>query len=216
MDDEQQDEIPQDIDDEMRDLLDKLDRDEENIVDHLEGVILPIRDSSPPLTVTPNTDSTIQPGLPLANTLVATDLRSSDDQIQTPQILEETIPIVDLRKQFEQFDVVTDEILQGTRSDRQETQDTIVLLRTEVDKAIAAHKDPARMYVDNLVKALEVKATINQTAVKMMEAKAKLLAATKGGVTIQTNIQTNMGSSAVDPQLTDLLANNELGDDDRF
>jgi len=66
------------------------------------------------------------------------------------------------------------------------------------------------MWVDALVKAVEVKAGINSTAVKMVEANVKLLAATQSG--IQINQQINTGASS---SLEEILSD-PIGDDDEF
>ena len=59
----------------------------------------------------------------------------------------------------------------------------------ENDDAIQKGREPARMFVDGLVKAIEVKANVNMTAVKMMEANSKMLAAIKASGGIQVNNQ---------------------------
>ncbi len=103
-------------------------------------------------------------------------------------------PLVDVRKYFDRLDGVTDEILNACRSDRQETQDVISMLRHEIEQSLNQNKDPARMFVDGLVKAIEVKANINMTAVKMMEANSKMLAAIKASTNVQVNNQqVNLG-----------------------
>src|SRR6185436_14193794 len=120
-------------------------------------------------------------------------------------------PAVDVIKYHERLDAVTDEILNACRADRQESQDVINLYRGAIDNANLAGRDPARMYVDGLVKAIEVKSNINMTAVKVLEANAKMLAATKaGGTLIQNNINQTNGSSDVDLQ----RVLDKLGDDD--
>jgi hypothetical protein len=43
------------------------------------------------------------------------------------------------------------------------------------------------MFVDGLVKALEVKSNVNMTAVKALEATAKMIATTKAGSSVQVN-----------------------------
>jgi hypothetical protein len=85
------------------------------------------------------------------------------------------------------MDGVTQEVLQACQSDRQEAQDVINMLRQQIDNAHNGSNAPQRMYVDGLVKMVEVKAGINATAVKMMEGVGKMLAATKAGVNIQNN-----------------------------
>jgi hypothetical protein len=56
-----------------------------------------------------------------------------------------------------------------------------------------------RMYVDALVKAVEVKANINDTAVKMIDAGAKLISAAKSQINVQQN------SVAISSDLNDIL-----------
>jgi len=102
----------------------------------------------------------------------------------------EARPVVDLSKYHENLEAVTDEVLKACRSDRQETQDVIDLLRGQIDNATNANTQPQRMWVDGLVKAVEVKANINSTAVKIMEANARMIAATKAGINIlNQNVQ---------------------------
>jgi hypothetical protein len=107
--------------------------------------------------------------------------------------------ILDLDRFRNQLEIVTDEVLDACRADRQETQDVINLLRSKIDNASG---DPPRMYVDGLVKAVEVKSNINQTAVKIIEANAKAIASLKPNIGNQNNIQLNAG---VDIQLEELL-----------
>jgi hypothetical protein len=226
------DEIPEvfeedhgaELDDEMKLLLGKLDEDPLAVTDKMEGVIPTSQgrplDTSPPLNLIANTEVTTSK-LPDVETLKPADVRRVGmtpvaKLDATPAPIAEP-PIVDVRKQFEQMDHVVDEILQGVRADRQEAQDTITLIRNEIDKAIHGGHNPSRMYVDNLVKALEVKTTINMTAVKAMEAKAKLLAATKAGIVVQNNNQVNNANlqGGTDQNLMDVLAN-PIGEDDEY
>jgi hypothetical protein len=200
------------LDDDMRSLLEQLDQRDECVADQMQGIV---GAPSPEPTLT-STAGEAQPNYrqtPPAELLQPQDVRKLGLLVESNAEVPEPEPaIVDLREQFKQFDIVTDEILQGARSDRQETQDAINLMRGEIDKAINGGAHPSRMYVDNLVKALEVKATINQTAVKIMEAKAKMLAATKVGISVNTNIQTNVATGSSDQGLVDLLSKNPLHD----
>lgn len=175
-------------------------------------------DLSPELDLTVNnTPNTI----PIkADDLKPTDIRKTETYtpvsvVESPQVQEEP-PLIDMRKYYAQIDSVTNEILQGVRSDRQEAQDAINLLKNEIDKATGAGQNPARMYVDNFIKALEVKTNINMTAVKAMEAKAKSFAATKVGLVIQNNNQVNNNINPADnATLADILSK-PLGPDDEF
>ena len=113
------------------------------------------------------------------------EITPSVQTVETP-----TIPSIDVVKYHQRLDQVTEDVLSACRADRQETQDVIDLLRRQIDDAVNKNLPPARMWVDGLVKAVEVKAGINATAVKMVEANAKMLAATKAGVQIlNQNIQ---------------------------
>lgn len=119
---------------------------------------------------------------------------------------------IDIKKYVQQLDLVTDEILQNVRNDRQEVTDYIILMRGRIEAAIAVGGDPPRMYVDNLGKALEVKTNISMTAVKAIEANAKMLAAMKPSTTIKNNTLIN-NSSNTDSQLLELLST-PLGEED--
>lgn len=113
---------------------------------------------------------------------------------------------LDLTKYLDQIDGVTKEVLQACRSDRQEAQDVINMLRRQVDDAHNKGQSPSRMYVDGLVKSVEVKAGINATAVKMMEGVGKMLAATRAGITVQNNNLTVTGSD-LDEMLSQDVSN---------
>ena len=119
--------------------------------------------------------------------LLPTDARRLD--IPPPQLItsENNDDIVDFKKYLDELDDVTKEVLQACRADRQEAQDVINMLRKEVNSAINKGQTPSRMFIDGLVKSVEVKAGINATAVKMMDSVAKVLASTKSGINIQNN-----------------------------
>ncbi len=212
-----------DIDDfavEVDELLDQLDHNDEYMPDVSESEL----ESEPKAKV-----DDASPPLQLAEQIISQDELSTDQvingqrQVINPlehntQLTETTLlelPLTDLRKHFEQLDAVTDEVLQGARHDRQETQDAIKLMRGEIDKAIGNQTHPARMYVDNLVKALEVKATVNMTVVKIMEAKAKMLSATKVGTVINNTNNVNNQQNVIDRDLTRLLEE-PLGASDEY
>lgn len=126
-------------------------------------------------------------------------------------------PIFNLREQVDQLNSITEEIIIGTRSDRQETQSVIDLIRNEIDKAITGSREPARMYLDNLVNALGVKSEINMTAVKALETKAKFLAATKAGVVVNTqNNVVHNNDGKFNNELSAILDKNPLSSDDEY
>ena len=121
------------------------------------------------------------------------------------ELTDQTIaqPPIDTKKYIDRIDDVTDEILSACRNDRKEAQDTIDLLRGEVQKAVNAGNNPARMWVDGLVKAVEVKSNINMTAVKALEASVKTIAALRAGGGINILNQQNVGNG---PDLAELLS----------
>ncbi len=211
------------LDDEMRDLLSELDEpDSDYVIDRMVETSGVEGDASPPIEMVKNSASDAPPEVP-ALPPKTSEVRRLDvveavqEEVVAPPPPEP--PIVDIRKQFEQFDAIAEEVVQGTRHDRQETQDAINLCRGEIQKAVSAGQNPSRMWVDNLTKALEIKATVNLTAIKALDAKAKLLAATKAGIQVQNNnlIQNANVSTQADKSLVDLLNNNPLdsnGDDE--
>lgn len=122
---------------------------------------------------------------------------------------------ININKYLDRLDGVTDEVLNACRSDRQEAQEVILLLRSQINEAITNNKQPSRMWVDGLVKAVEVKSLVNMTAVKIIEANAKILAATKAG---GTNVQVNNNSVTVAGTDKDLekILDEPLTSDDEF
>lgn len=211
---------PQDVDDldaETRGLLGQLDEpDPDYVIDKMMADAPVIEgDASPPMAVVINQKAN-EPPTPVE--VPKTQEVRRLDTLQTVEAEQHVTitpvePVVDIRKQFEQFDAIAEEVVQGTRHDRQETQDAINLCRGEIQKAVNNGQNPSRMWVDNLTKALEIKATVNLTAIKALEAKAKLLAATKAGIQvgIQNNNQANVSTMA-DNSLVDLLNSNPLDD----
>lgn len=145
------------------------------------------------------------------------DLSKNAELIVESTAHEPEAPIFNLREQVDQLNSITEEIIIGTRSDRQETQSVIDLIRNEIDKAITGSREPARMYLDNLVNALGVKSEINMTAVKALETKAKFLAATKAGVVVNTqNNVVHNNDGKFNNELSAILDKNPLSSDDEY
>lgn len=136
--------------------------------------------------------------------LVVSDARKFENKPDEVQLSdEEPVVGVQISKYLDTLDDVTDEVLAACRSDRQEAQEVIGIYKKAIEDAVSASKPPARMWVDGLVKAVEVKAGINTNAVKMIEANAKMLAATKAGSTL--NQQINIGGDNLDDVLSQEL-----------
>lgn len=112
-------------------------------------------------------------------------------------------PIADLAKKMQQLEVVTDNILSACESDRAQAQEAIELIKGEIERNLQAQQRPPAAFVEGLIKAIEVKAGINLTAVKIMEANAKMLAATKAGTSVNVNTNNNNLSGV---SLTDILS----------
>jgi hypothetical protein len=211
------DENIDDLDDDLQELLDQLDSADsdddaiEQMIDEVEDEIEDLEDKVEELeepeddevslsVVAPDDEEVLRP----------TDFREVEIITNsTPEMLDEpTPPSVDVMKYHDKLDQVTTEVLSACRADRQEAQDVIDLLRLQIDDAVNKTQAPARMWVDGLVKAVEVKAGINATAVKIIEANAKMLAATKAGVNIlNQNIQS--GTEDLEDVLSRPLTEND-------
>lgn len=121
---------------------------------------------------------------------------------------------VDIKKYLRRLDDVTEDVLTACKSDRQEAQGLINILKEQVENAIVAGAKLSTGVVESLVKAIEVKSNINTTAVKMIEANAKTLAATKSSINIQQN---SIASSAgFDASALEQLLSEPLGDNDKI
>jgi len=212
-------------DDEMQGLFDQLDQDPDDYLTSQMEQESPtvVGDSSPPLEMEQNDrppEAAPIPAIPPSTQEVRRIDGVVEESVPEPAAVEaDPEPVVNIKEQFEQFDAIAVEVIQGTRHDRQETQDAINLCRQEINKAVNNGGNPSRMWLDNLTKALEIKATINLTAIKALEAKTKLLAATKAGVQVQNNtlIQNANVSTQADKSLVELLNSNPLdtdGDDE--
>ncbi len=179
------DELDDVLDEDLQELLDELDETEDAVDQMMEEL-----DQQEDET---DDESEEFEELPDEEILRPVDIRELD-VVTTPM---ESVPsapaapTVDVVKYHDRLDQVTTEVLAACRADRQEAQDVIDLLRLQIDDAVNKSQAPQRMWVDGLVKAVEVKAGINATAVKIIEANAKMLAATRAGVNIlNQNIQT--------------------------
>ncbi len=192
----------------IRDLLADLDSEDD---EPLKAAVVVKPTPAAPDEIAPTPSSETEEALRPDEVL---EVMSYETQVITSEIIADAVPskAIDIGKYHERLDAVTDEILHGCRADRQEAQDVINMLRSAVDEARAASRDPSRMYVDGLVKAIEVKSNINSTAVKILEANAKMLAATKAGVLVQNNIQNN--GIGFDGSLEKILGNGPPGEDD--
>lgn len=110
-----------------------------------------------------------------------------------------------LQKMQKEFDNISGEILGTWRSDRDQIQEVIDIYLN----VVRGGGDLPRVYVEMLVKALEVKSNTSITAVKLLDAKTRLLQALKGGTSVM--IQNN-NAVVGDGDLTKLLSEPMSGD----
>lgn len=214
--------MPEELDDDLRDLLDQLDEQDEflptdeDIAEELE----PAKEEPKPEPAKEEPKPEPAQEEVLAPTGDETALRPIDELAEikdqrrfdgTEHLSTAAVQVdaeSDVSHYLEKMDEVADEILQACRSDRQEAQDVINMLRGQCDTAHNKGGQPSRMYVDGLVKAVEVKANINGNAVKAMEGVSKMIAATKAATNVQNN---NIQMSGA--ELDEILSKNEPSDD---
>lgn len=132
----------------------------------------------------------------------------ADNANPAPLIIEDEG--VDIKKYLRRLDDVTEDVLTACKSDRAETQGLIDLLREQVEMSITAGGKLSTGIVESLVKAIEVKSNINTTAVKMIEANAKTIAATKSSI----NIQQNSVTTGLDGSMLERILSQPLGEND--
>ena len=124
------------------------------------------------------------------------------DNLPPPNQPEVSSSSVDVNKKMQQLEEVTDNILSACSDDRRQAQEAIDLIKGEICKNLENDQRPPAAFVEGLIKAIEVKAGINLTAVKIMEANAKMLAATKAGASISVNNNNSLSNAS----LTDILS----------
>ena len=112
-------------------------------------------------------------------------------------------PPVDVIKYHKRLDEVTENVILACAQDRAEIQEVVNLMFDEIRGDRDAGRIPSRGYTDNLTKLLEVKANVNMIAVKIMEANAKMLSATKAGAA--TTINNNLAVAQGDDYLKRIL-----------
>jgi hypothetical protein len=104
----------------------------------------------------------------------------------------------DLKKVIDKFNIIAEKFIDNFDSDRDSIEDTIQRLR---DNLIADSAKPRECIVVGLVSALRTKSETNASIIKLLDAYAKLISATKG-----TNIYQ---SSTTNIDLTKLLSQDD-------
>jgi hypothetical protein len=185
------------IDDEMKELLQKLDD-----VDTAVKLAAEI----PPLKAEVPSDPSPEPTVTSVSEIVQElDYRHVEAETMLPAevIVPPPPPLFDTKAEFDHFNAISDEMIQCARADRQETQDAITLVRTQIDKTIQSTTGVAKIergLLDNLSLLLEVKKDISMTFAKALESRVKLIAALKPN---QINIQNNVGAGATPGGMVD-------------
>lgn len=105
--------------------------------------------------------------------------------------------VVDIPRVVADFEGDSAEILDCWRRDRAEASEIIEMCRTQI---VAAGNAVQRVYVEAMVQALQVKADANQTAVRVLDARSKLLAALKTQLRPKET-----GATGLNSELTKLL-----------
>lgn len=195
-----------DQDDEIQNLLNELgDTDDEN-QDIVEDMVASIEFNSESLAPSRNTEE--PDPLDDAEDIQESDIsavmrpiRKSPEEIARsmttkPEIETEIAPILplEIEEYKQQLDIVTREVLDACRSDRQEAQEVINDLRTRLTACSGSSGPPPKALVDGLVQAVQVKAGINQNAIKMMDTNARFLASIKPSIKTQNNLTIGSGS----------------------
>ena len=106
----------------------------------------------------------------------------------------------DAMKVVERHIDIADEILISYRQDRTQTQDAINLIRGMIDNVLNAGAPVPVGFIEHYVGAIKAKADTSATAAKVLDAQAKLLAATKASVNINNtnNTQLNVSDNLID------------------
>lgn len=194
-DDEFTPDVADDIPDDSYDIPDEIMASDDDIIVSDDEII---SDDDPVINmVSPDDGIVMRPIDELTN---IADKRVFDTEIPAIKTVNEE-QSVEIGKYLDKIDEVTDEVLQACRADRQETQDVINMMRNQCDMAHKNGSHPSKMYVEGLIKAVEVKTNINTNAIKMMESIAKMIAATKAGMIMQNNNLTVSGA-----ELDDILS----------
>ena len=185
--------------------MDDLEEDLQGLLDQMDEVdeFLPedVAEAEEAVSLKPS-ETVLRP----VDELLASDVRDISQET-TPTSAESQAISTNTQKYLDRLDDTTEEILVACRSDRQEAQEVINICREAIEEAKNVGKPPSRMWVDGLVKAVEVKSGINTNAVKIIEANAKMLAATKAG--IQINQQFNSGDSNLEDILSEPVGADE-------
>ena len=117
---------------------------------------------------------------------------------------------INIAKQVERYNDISEEILTSWRSDRVEAQRAIGLVYEIISTTIASNKVPTSSLLEQYVNAIRAKSETSQVAVKLLDACAKLISATRQNINIHSNNHTN---NLVITELERALSDPLRGDD---
>jgi hypothetical protein len=143
-------------------------------------------------------DKQVAPSPPAAVVAVAATVVSTDGGEK---------PAIDPARLMADFDKQADDILKKVAEDRGRARSIMVMCEEAIrpEGGPANHEAP-RIFLEAMVKALEVGANANQTAVKVLDSRSKLVIALKGQIGVNINNNNSAAAGAgVDPELTRLL-----------
>lgn len=198
-------------DDDIKDLLEQLDAVE---AETDEPVVDVVEDDMPQvITNTTHIPAGLaeQPGqMPTTPSQIIVANQPSDEPGNAAPVAAQ--PPLEIKRFIDNYLAAHSEVLADCRTDRAETQSVIAALQADIDDIKqngGGVKAVPRVLIESLVKALEVKANINDTKVKMTDSGAKLIAA------LRSQININNQQNIIDGSLEDVLTNplNEGTDD---
>lgn len=123
------------------------------------------------------------------------------DKFESP----EPISYIKPHEELEKHEKVAEEILKDWRADKEKI-DVFVEHLIDIIEGNGDAGKPGKMHYEALAKIFEVKSKSAETAIKVYEVRAKLLAAIKPGAAQLKAINVNIGNDSGD--LSDLLAQN--------
>ncbi len=181
--------MAEELPDDMQDLLDQLDSVDvvTNELDDPGTPIIAAKAPGPTSEFDDALDELEDVSPPDGSVMRPVDERDMDGLIKSVEAAPLAAPVqsvmIDIEKYKQQLDQTTAEILDGCRSDRQEAQDIVNMLR---DYMVSA--GPSKALVDGLVHGIEVKANIWQNAIRILEANTKFVVAAKSQIKVENNV----------------------------
>lgn len=135
------------------------------------------------------------------------EVRATPTTVIDPELPED---LIDVAAHVRRHESISDEILSSWRSDRTETQGVINMIHGLIEKCVSSGERPPGAYVEGLVGAMKAKADTNATAVRLLDATAKLLTTVKPTVNVKN---TTNNTLTINSSLSEILAEPVMDDD---